>query len=76
MLSIVTTKTDTQKPGQLLSTYSALQLPVEHMPEHTDRQKIQNAASHIVQIVFGDNSLFSIGLKQPECKAGQKFYLL
>jgi len=38
MLPIVTTRKDTQKPSQLLSTYSysALQLPAEHMPEYTD----------------------------------------
>ena len=30
---------DTQRPGQLLLTYSALHLAVEHMPEYTDNEK-------------------------------------
>jgi len=44
------TRMDTQKPGQILPTYSALQLAVKHMPVGTDRQNIKNTASHIIHI--------------------------
>jgi hypothetical protein len=73
--------TDTLKPGQLLPTYSALQLAEEYMPECTDPLKIKNTASHIIS---GDHTVsYSIwymayfpGVKWLEREAGQKFYLL
>jgi len=51
---------DTQKPRQLLLTYSALQLAVEYMPECTDPLKIKNTASHIIS---GDRTVsYSTGI--------------
>jgi len=41
---------DTPKSSQILPTHSELQMAVKHMPVGTDRRKINNTASDIIQI--------------------------
>jgi hypothetical protein len=49
---------DSQRPGQLLLTSSALQPAVENMPEYNDQWKIKHTATHIVQTISGDHTVF------------------
>jgi hypothetical protein len=61
-----------KRPGQLLLTFSALQLAVEHMPVCTDWWKINNIASHIIQTIPGDHTVsYPMGIYEffPRSKA-------
>jgi hypothetical protein len=56
-------RVDTLKPRQLLSTYSALQLALEHLPEYTDRRKIKNTTTHIIRTSSGKHTVcYLIGI--------------
>jgi len=56
-------RVDTSKPHQLPSTYSALQLAVEHLSEYTDRWKIKNTTTHIIWTNSGNHTVsYSIGI--------------
>ena len=56
-------RVDTSKTRQLPSTYWALQLAVEHLPEYTDPWKIKNTTTHIICTSSGNHTVsYSIGI--------------